>query len=95
MDQLALTNVPFDTRREQTRTEGKLTLTPHQSHTFQGSYLEIDDLQAGDTFLTGSSSRDPAPRLRSGVFFCLPVEVLLSETTATTAALCNEVHPVS
>jgi len=52
VDQLALTNVPFDTSREQTRTEGKLTLTPQKSHTLQGAYLEIDDIQTGDTFLT-------------------------------------------
>jgi len=52
IDQLPLTNVPFDNGREQTRTEGKLTLSPHQSHTVIGSYLEIDDTTTGSTFGT-------------------------------------------
>lgn len=45
-----LTGITYPTGREQTRTEGKLTLSPWQGHRLVGTYLEIDDLEIGNIF---------------------------------------------
>lgn len=42
--------VAFPEGREQTRYEGKLTLSPFQGHRFVASYLEIEDLELGNRF---------------------------------------------
>ncbi len=41
----AVTNIPFTRTDTETRLEGKLTLSPNPSHTFTGSYFEIDEAQ--------------------------------------------------
>jgi len=49
------TDIPlfeFATTDEETRTEGKLTASPHKSHSIIGSYLEIDRTRSGTEFGT-------------------------------------------
>lgn len=41
-NQTDITNIQYPTGDEETRTEGKLTISPHPSHSIIGSYLEID-----------------------------------------------------
>jgi len=48
----AITNFSYPTTDEETRFEGKLTITPHPSHSIIGSYLEIDRTRAGTSFGT-------------------------------------------
>jgi hypothetical protein len=41
----AVTNIPFERNDTETRIEGKLTLSPHPSHSVIASYFEIDEVQ--------------------------------------------------
>ncbi len=50
--QTSVTNLTFLQAREQTRTEGKLTLSLTPSHHVIGSYLKIDDLRTNNGFGT-------------------------------------------
>jgi hypothetical protein len=50
--QTSITRVSFPTTSEETRLEGKLTLTPASGHSIIGSYLEIDAKTGGSTFGT-------------------------------------------
>ncbi|MBK9372971.1 MAG: TonB-dependent receptor [Holophagales bacterium] len=40
-NQTRFTNIPFAQTDDETRLEGKLTVSPFQNHTFTGSYLEV------------------------------------------------------
>jgi hypothetical protein len=44
-DSTSITNIQFPSTDEERRLEGKLTVTPHPSHSLIGSYLEIDRAQ--------------------------------------------------
>jgi hypothetical protein len=44
------TNLPFDSGSDQQRYEGKLTLSPYQGHRLVGSYIRIDEDEAGNRF---------------------------------------------
>jgi hypothetical protein len=48
----SVTSISYPTTDEETRLEGKLTLSPHPSHTVLGSYSEIDRVRAGTIFGT-------------------------------------------
>ncbi len=48
----SVTNITFPTSNEETRIEGKLTITPVSGHSLIGSYLEIDQTRGGTTFGT-------------------------------------------
>ncbi|MEM7052681.1 MAG: TonB-dependent receptor [Acidobacteriota bacterium] len=47
-----LTNITYPTSNSEERTEGKLTITPHPSHSVIGSYLEIEQVQTNTDFGT-------------------------------------------
>jgi outer membrane receptor protein involved in Fe transport len=47
---LDITNIPFPATDEERRLEGKLTVTPHPSHSVIGSYLEIERTRGGTRF---------------------------------------------
>ncbi len=44
--------IPFPEGRDQRRYEGKLTLSPFQGHRLTASYLEIEDSEVGNRFIT-------------------------------------------
>ncbi len=48
----SITNTPYPTTDSETRLEGKLTVTPHPSHTLIGSYIDIDRTRSGAIFGT-------------------------------------------
>ncbi|MCH9648925.1 MAG: TonB-dependent receptor [Deltaproteobacteria bacterium] len=48
----SITNIAFGTTDEETRLEGKLTVTPAVGHSLIGSYLEIDRTRGGTAFGT-------------------------------------------
>jgi hypothetical protein len=48
----SLTNLPYQTGREEDRYEGKLTWGVTDAHTLIGSYMEIDEVQLGTSFGT-------------------------------------------
>jgi TonB-dependent receptor-like protein len=50
--QTSTTNISFPQDDSETRYEGKLTITPHPSHTLVGSYLEIERTRTNTTFGT-------------------------------------------
>ncbi|MEM7479813.1 MAG: TonB-dependent receptor [Acidobacteriota bacterium] len=45
-----LTNISYGRTQTETRLEGKLTITPHPSHSVIGSYLEIDEVNTNTDF---------------------------------------------
>jgi outer membrane receptor for ferrienterochelin and colicin len=49
-DSTRFTNVSFQTGRDEQRIEGKLTLSLTPSHTFLGSYIDLEESQAGNFF---------------------------------------------
>lgn len=56
-----ITNTQYPTTDEETRTEGKLTLSPHPSHSIIGSYLEIDRTRTNTDFGTILDERSLNP----------------------------------
>lgn len=50
--QTDVTNISYPFGNEETRLEGKLTLTPHPSHSVVGSYLEIEETTQNSDFGT-------------------------------------------
>ncbi len=51
-NQTSITNISYPTTDSETRLEGKLTVTPHPSHTLIGSYIDIDRTRDGSIFGT-------------------------------------------
>lgn len=48
----SITNITYPTTSDQKRYEGKLTISPLQGHTLQGSYVQIDQLSTNTSFGT-------------------------------------------
>lgn len=46
----SITNVAYDEGRDEQRYEGKLTLSLTESHNLVGSYMQLDEIQYGNTF---------------------------------------------
>ncbi|HEX2254222.1 MAG TPA: TonB-dependent receptor [Thermoanaerobaculia bacterium] len=66
-----VTNIPFEQANEETRLEGKLTVSPTANHTLIGSYLEIDQVTTNSGFgqfldLDSLSDREDPQEIKSG-----------------------------